>query len=113
MTEILALVHDVFGTVVDWRGAVTADGAALGARLGISGVDWQQFADEWRGLYAPVMMVAAHNNDLVQAAKHGMRTAYINRPYERGAKQDRDFTAEHDFTYVADGFEDLATQLGI
>lgn len=237
MTEIQALVHDVFGTVVDWRGAVTADGEALGARLGITGVDWQQFADEWRGLYQPsmqkvrtgelpwtnldglhrmaldellekfgiasrlgeadkawfnltwhrlkpwpdsvpgltrikqkfiiatlsngtvrlltdmakhcglpwdtvlgsdlvrhykpdaemyqsaieflgngdasaVMMVAAHNGDLVSAARHGMQTAFIARPYERGAQQSRDFKAEHDFTYVADGFEDLAGQLG-
>ena len=237
MTEIQALVHDVFGTVVDWRGAVTADGEALGRRLGISGVDWQEFADQWRGLYAPsmnkvrtgelpwtnldalhrmaldqllekfgiagrlgeddkvwfnltwhllrpwpdsvpgltrikqkyiiaslsngtvrlltdmakhcglpwdtvlasdlvrhykpdaemyqsaieflgsgdpeaVMMVAAHNNDLVAASKHGMKTAYVNRPYEKGAKQDRDFKAEHDFTYVATSFEDLAAQLG-
>ena len=46
MTEIQALVHDVFGTVVDWRSAVTADGEALAARRGITGVDWQQFADE-------------------------------------------------------------------
>ena len=30
MSEIQALVHDVFGTVVDWRSAVTADGEALG-----------------------------------------------------------------------------------
>ena len=237
MTEIQALVHDVFGTVVDWRGAVTADGEVLGARLGITNVDWREFADEWRGLYQPsmnkvrtgelpwtnldglhrmaldqlldkfgiagrlgeadkvwfnltwhrlrpwpdsvpgltrikkkyiiatlsngtvrlltdmakhcglpwdtvlgsdlvrhykpdaemyrsaieflgsgdpeaVMMVAAHNGDLVSAAKHGMKTAFIARPYERGAKQSRDFKAEHDFTYVADGFEDLATQLG-
>jgi 2-haloacid dehalogenase len=59
-----------------------------------------------------VMMVAAHNNDLVAAAKYGMKTAYINRPYEHGAKQSRDFKAEHDFTYVATSFEDLAMQLG-
>jgi 2-haloacid dehalogenase len=232
MSEIKALVHDVFGTVVDWRSAVTADGEALGRRKGISGVDWQQFADEWRGAYAPsmnrvrtgelpwtnldtlhrmgldvllekfgiasklseedkvwyrlkpwpdsvpgltriktkyiiatlsngtvrlltdmakhcglpwdtvlgsdlvrhykpdaemyqsaiellgsgdpgaVMMVAAHNGDLLSAAKHGMKTAYIARPYEHGTKQSRDFKAEHDFTYAAEGFEDLATQLG-
>ena len=55
MTEIQALVHDVFGTVVDWRSAVTADGEELGRRKGITGVDWQQFADEWRGAYAPSM----------------------------------------------------------
>jgi 2-haloacid dehalogenase len=59
-----------------------------------------------------VMMVAAHNNDLVSAAKHGMKTAFISRPYEHGAKQSRDFKAEHDFTYVAKDFEDLAAQLG-
>ena len=59
-----------------------------------------------------VMMVAAHNNDLVSAAKHGMKTAFISRPYEHGAKQSRDLKAEHDFTYVAKDFEDLAAQLG-
>ena len=48
----------------------------------------------------------------VRAAEHGMKTAYISRPYEHGAKQSRDFKAEHEFTYVAEGFEDLATQLG-
>lgn len=237
MSEIKALVHDVFGTVVDWRGAVTADGEELGRRNGITGVDWQELADQWRGLYAPsmnkvrtgelpwtnldalhrmaldqllnkfgiarklseddkiwfnltwhrlkpwpdsvpgltrikkkfiiatlsngtvrlltdmakhcglpwdtvlgsdlvraykpdaamyqsaieflgsgdpgaVMMTAAHNNDLVAASKHGMKTAYVNRPYEHGAKQSRDFKAEHDFTYVAESLEDLATQLG-
>jgi len=237
MTEIQALVHDVFGTVVDWRAAVTADGEALAARKGITGIDWQRFADEWRGLYAPsmnrvrtgelpwtnldalhrmaldnlldkfgiaarfneedkawlnltwhrlkpwpdsvpgltrikkkyviatlsngtvrlltdmakhcglpwdtvlgsdlvrhykpdaemyrsaveflgngdpqaVMMVAAHNNDLVNAAKYGLKTAFISRPYEHGAQQSRDFKAEHAFTYVANGFEDLADQLG-
>jgi len=237
MSEIKALVHDVFGTVVDWRSAVTADGEDLGRRKDITGVDWQQFADEWRGAYAPsmnrvrtgelpwtnldalhrmgldvllekfgiagklseedkawfnltwhrlkpwpdsvpgltrikkkfiiatlsngtvrlltdmakhcslpwdtvlgsdlvkhykpdaemyrsaieflgsgdasaVMMVAAHNGDLLKAQSHGMKTAYIARPYEHGTKQARDFKAEHDFTYVTTGFEDLATQLG-
>src|SRR5260221_10200235 len=235
MSEIKALVHDVFGTVVDWRSAGAADIETLGARKGFT-VDWTQFADEWRGLYAPsmnkvrtgelpwtnldalhrmaldqlldkfeitgldeadkewlnltwhrlkpwpdsvpgltriktkyiiatlsngtvrlltdmakycglpwdtvlgsdlvrhykpdaemyqsaieflgagdpsaVMMVAAHNNDLVRAASHGMKTAYISRPYEHGAKQSRDFKAEHDFTYVATSLEDLADQLG-
>jgi 2-haloacid dehalogenase len=237
MSEIQALVHDVFGTVVDWRGAVTADGEALAARRRISGIDWQQFADEWRGAYQPsmnrvrtgelpwtnldalhrmaldkllekfgvassldesdkvwfnltwhrlkpwpdsapgltrikkkfiiatlsngtvrlltdmakhcglpwdtvlgsdlvrhykpdpemyraaieflgngdpaaVMMVAAHNNDLVHAASHGMKTAFVSRPYEHGAKQSRDFEAEHEFTYVARSLEDLADRLG-
>jgi 2-haloacid dehalogenase len=237
MGQVKVLVHDVFGTVVDWRSAVTADGEALAARNGITGVDWQQFADEWRGAYAPsmnrvrtgelpwtdldrlhrmaldallekfgvadrfseedkdwfnltwhrlkpwpdsvpglsrikkkyiiatlsngtvrlltdmakhcglpwdavlgsdlvqhykpdaemyrsairflgrddpgsVMMVAAHNSDLVHAASYGMKTAFISRPYEHGAKQTRDFKAEHDFTHIAKDFEDLAQQLG-
>ena len=45
----------MFGTVVDWRSAVTADGEALGSRLGITGVDWHRFADEWRGTCGPSM----------------------------------------------------------
>jgi 2-haloacid dehalogenase len=48
----------------------------------------------------------------VRAAEHGMKTAYIARPYEHGTKQARDFKAEHDFTYLASSFGDLATQLG-
>ena len=59
-----------------------------------------------------VMMVAAHNNDLVAAASHGMKTAFVARPYEHGAKQTRDFKAEHDFTFAARDFEDLADRLG-
>jgi 2-haloacid dehalogenase len=58
------------------------------------------------------MMVAAHNSDLVHAASHGMKTAFVSRPYEHGANQSRDLKAEHDFTYVAKDFEDLADQLG-
>jgi 2-haloacid dehalogenase len=236
MSEIKALVHDVFGTVVDWRSAVIADGKALGARKGIA-ADWERFADQWRAGYQPgmqrvrsgelpwtnldglhrltldrlldefgitglddadkrwfnltwhrlkpwpdsvpgltrlkrkyiiatlsngtvllltemakhcglpwdavlgsdlvrhykpdaemyqsaieflgdgdpgaVMMVAAHNGDLVRAASHGMKTAFISRPTEHGAKQTRDVNAEHAFTYVANGFEDLATQMGV
>jgi 2-haloacid dehalogenase len=236
MSKIQALVHDVFGTVVDWRSAITEDGRTLGARKGIE-ADWERFADEWRAAYAPsmnrvrtgelpwtnldalhrmaldalldkfgitgldeadkqwfnstwhrlkpwpdsvpgltrikkkyitatlsngtvrlltdmakhcglpwdtvlgsdlvrhykpdaemyrsaieflgngdastVMMVAAHNGDLVNATSHGMKTAFVSRPYEHGAKQTRDFKAEHDFTYIAASLEDLATQLGV
>ena len=54
MTELKALVHDVFGTVVDWRSAVAADGEALGVRKGIT-ADWVAFADAWRAAYAPSM----------------------------------------------------------
>ena len=37
------------------------------------------------------MMVAAHNDDLAAARSHGMRTAYIRRPYEYGVDQTCDF----------------------
>jgi 2-haloacid dehalogenase len=238
MSEIEVLVHDVFGTVVDWRSAVTADGETLGARLGITGVDWERFADAWRDTYGPsmnrvrtgelpwadldalhrmeldkllgtfgiadalseadkvwfnltwhrlkpwpdsvpgltrtkerfiistmsngtvrlltdmarhcglpwdtvlgsdlvrhykpdvemyrsaiellgsgdpgaVMMVAAHNNDLVAASELGMKTAFVSRPYEYGTTQSDDLEAEHEFTYIATDLEDLADQLGV
>ena len=52
--EIEALTFDVFGTVVDWRGGIRREGAALGARHGLT-VDWAKFADAWRGLYQPLL----------------------------------------------------------
>lgn len=59
-----------------------------------------------------VMLVAAHNKDLVAAAKCGYRTAFVGRPTEYGPHQSRDFKAEHDFTYIAKDMNDLADQLG-
>jgi len=49
-----ALVFDVFGTVVDWRGSIIREGQLLGKRKGID-VDWVAFADAWRGGYRPAM----------------------------------------------------------
>lgn len=55
MTEpIKALTFDVFGTVVDWRTSIMAEGRALGRAKGLS-VDWAGFADAWRGGYEPAM----------------------------------------------------------
>jgi 2-haloacid dehalogenase len=51
---VKALTFDVFGTVVDWRSSVIAEGAALGRRKGLR-VDWAKFADAWRGGYGPSM----------------------------------------------------------
>ena len=51
---VKALLFDVFGTVVDWRGSVTAELQAFGRGRGLS-ADWEKFADEWRGLYQPSM----------------------------------------------------------
>jgi 2-haloacid dehalogenase len=49
-----ALIFDVFGTCVDWRGSIIAEGAALDARLGTS-TDWPKLADTWRGRYQPAL----------------------------------------------------------
>jgi len=53
--DIRACLFDVFGTVVDWRTSVSRDLAAFGADKGIGGVDWLEFAVEWRKLYQPSM----------------------------------------------------------
>jgi len=49
-----ALVFDVFGTVVDWRGSLIREGRALGIVKGLD-VDWPAFADAWRAGYRPAM----------------------------------------------------------
>jgi len=52
--SIRALVFDVFGTVVDWRGSIVREGEALSAAKGLD-VDWRAFADAWRQGYQPAM----------------------------------------------------------
>ncbi len=45
--DVKALTFDVFGTVVDWRGGIAREIAALGAARGFS-FDWNAFALAWR-----------------------------------------------------------------
>jgi 2-haloacid dehalogenase len=52
--DVQALLYDVFGTVVDWRGSIIDDLSHFGAEKGLE-ANWTQFADEWRGLYQPAM----------------------------------------------------------
>jgi 2-haloacid dehalogenase len=52
--QVKALVFDVFGTVVDWRGSLIRDLSAFGNGRGLD-IDWARFADDWRGLYQPSM----------------------------------------------------------
>ena len=56
-TPIRALVFDVFGTVVDWRGSIVREGEALTAAHGWQ-ADWPAFADAWRAGYQPAMQRA-------------------------------------------------------
>ena len=52
--DVQALLFDVFGTVVDWRGSIIAEMTRFGADKGLK-ADWVAFTDEWRGLYQPAM----------------------------------------------------------
>ena len=55
---VKALVFDTFGTVVDWRGSIIAEGLAWSGAIGDakdSTIDWARFADRWRDGYAPAM----------------------------------------------------------
>jgi 2-haloacid dehalogenase len=54
MPDVQVLVFDTFGTVVDWRSAVIAEGEQLGRAKGLK-VDWAAFADAWRAGYGPSM----------------------------------------------------------
>ena len=60
-----------------------------------------------------VMMVAAHQGDLLAAAKQGLRTAFVKRPMERGINGKVDTTPDPSFDFVCNDFRDLATQLGV
>ena len=51
---VKAIVFDTFGTVVDWRGSIIAEGEAWGKTKGLK-IDWARFADRWREGYQPSM----------------------------------------------------------
>jgi 2-haloacid dehalogenase len=52
---IKACLFDVFGTVVDWRSSVRRELEQFARAKGVSGIDWLQFAVEWRKLYQPAL----------------------------------------------------------
>lgn len=52
--DVRAILFDVFGTVVDWRGSLIEELGAWGAERGLA-VDWPGLVDAWRGAYAPSM----------------------------------------------------------
>ena len=54
LANVKALVFDIFGTVVDWRSSVIAEGAAWGKAKNLH-LDWVAFADRWRLGYKPAM----------------------------------------------------------
>jgi len=54
MENIKALFFDVFGTLVDWRSSIAREARAILSPQGVA-VDWEAFADAWRGEYQPAM----------------------------------------------------------
>jgi len=51
---IKALLFDVFGTLVDWRGSIAREAQAILAPRGVA-IDWPALADAWRAQYQPAM----------------------------------------------------------
>ena len=51
--SIKVLAFDVFGTVVDWRSSVIAEGEQLGKTKGLN-VDWAALADAWRAVLSSI-----------------------------------------------------------
>ena len=54
MNDIRALVFDVFGTLVDWRGSIAREAREALQPRSVS-LDWHAFADAWRAQYQPAM----------------------------------------------------------
>ena len=100
--RIKACLFDVFGTVVDWRTSVSRDLAAFAKEKRIEGVDWLEFAVEWRKLYQPSMeevrsgrrpftiLDELHRESLLTlVARYGLRGLaeadidYMNRAWHR------------------------------
>ncbi len=54
LSDVKALVFDVFGTVVDWRSSLIADFTKWDETRGIK-ADWTGLVDAWRGGYAASM----------------------------------------------------------
>lgn len=59
-----------------------------------------------------VMLVAAHQDDLNGARKAGLKTAYIERPFEFGATRIKDVSAHPENTFHAPNLITLAEILG-
>jgi 2-haloacid dehalogenase len=58
-----------------------------------------------------VMLVAAHQDDLASARLCGLKTAYIERPFEFGKNRPKDVSPDSANTYHAVNFLELAVQL--
>ena len=87
-------------------------GAEIAGNYKPEPVVYQNAADMLDLATPQIMLVAAHNDDLVAAGRVGLRTAFVPRPTEYGPDQTTDQAPAHDFDIVAADFGDLAAQLG-
>ena len=62
LTDVKALIFDVFGTVVDWRSSIIAHGREFGRVQGVE-ADWAVFADAWRDQQAEHHQQALHRKE--------------------------------------------------
>jgi 2-haloacid dehalogenase len=60
-----------------------------------------------------VVMVAAHQGDLLASQKVGLKTAFVPRPLEHGPHRRPDPTPDPSFNVVASDFMDLAAKMGV
>ena len=60
-----------------------------------------------------VLLVAAHNYDLANARKHGIRTAFVCRPTMFGPDTDKEQEAEDDWDIITDSIEGVADAMGV
>ncbi len=60
-----------------------------------------------------VMLVAAHNQDLLAAKKYGLKTAFVLRATEYGPNQDFDLEADKNIDISATNFIDLSSKLNL
>ena len=86
---IRAVLFDTFGTVVDWRGGITAAATELFRRHGVD-LDGAGFADAWRGMYQPSM--APIREDTREFATLDV----LHRESLRTLLADRDLSGEFD-----------------
>lgn len=76
-----ALLFDVFGTVVDWRGSVIEQCRRFGREKNLA-VDWEVFVDQWRSCYRPGMD-AVRNGTLPWTNVDGIHRAALERLLEQ------------------------------
>jgi len=69
------LAFDVFGTVVDWRGGVAAEMAAVAKERNLT-VDAGAFADAWRSKYLPYLL-RIRNGEMPWQVLDGVRRASL------------------------------------